>query len=103
MFTNFQNVCIAHTQACTRTRARAHTHNEWFLDFIRNQETLAYLKDASRRQPRQTLKCFQFTRMRNGYFTQGVITYLVTYVLTYDYQLGKLCSTNLHVALYTLN
>jgi len=88
-----------HTQARTRTRTRTHTHNEWLLDFIRNQETLAYLKDALRRQPRQTLKSFQVARMRTGYFTQGVITYL----LTYDYQLGKLCSTNLHVALYTLN
>ena len=52
-------------------------------DFIRNQETLAYLKDSLRRQPRQTLKCFQVTRMRTGYFTQGVITYLLTYLRTY--------------------
>jgi len=50
---------------------------------IRNPETLAYLKDALRRQPRQTLKCFHLTPMRTGYFTHDVIAYLVTYLLSY--------------------
>ena len=61
-------------------RARAHTHNEWLLDFVRNQETLAYLKDALPRRPRQTLKYFHVTRMRSGYFTQDVTSYVLTYL-----------------------
>ena len=88
----FPNVCIP--RVCTHT----HTHNEWLLDFKSNQEILAYLEDVLWRHPRKPLKCFHVTNMRTGCYTQDEINYLFN-----DIQLGRLCSTNWSVALYTLN
>jgi hypothetical protein len=66
--------CMITTHTHTHTR----THYQWFLEFISNQESLANLKYALRRQLRRSLKCVHVTRMRTGYFTQDVITYLMT-------------------------
>jgi hypothetical protein len=83
--------------AQNRPNTHTHTHNEWLLDFICDQETLAYLKDALWRQPTQALKCFRYS------YEKRILHTGRDYLLIQHYQLGMLCSTNLHVALFALN